>query len=722
MTRLCLRVAVGIPVFHGFDYLPAREGEVPPPGVRVRVPFGRAEKVGVVLVHRQQEEGGRRLRRIRAVLDDAPVLDDEALGLLEWVAGYYRHPIGQVLETALPGRLRHGESSELSGTTRWRLTATGAEEPEDAHRRAPVRRKLLAALAAEPEGLDTRRLQDLHRGYAAPLRVLRERGLVEGVQVLPVPDVPAVPAQITPNPEQHAAVEYLRARLAGYHCTLLHGVTGSGKTEVYRAVAREVLAGGGQVLVIVPEIGLVPQLRDRLAADASTRIATYHSERNPRQQYLTWLQAQAGQADIVIGTRSAVFLPFARLRLIVVDEEHDTSLKQQEGLRYHARDVAVYRAHRAGIPVVMGTATPSAETWQNVRTGKYGCLRLPNRTGQAAMPSTELIDTGFHPPVDGLSRPLLQAIRETLDRGEQVLLFLNRRGFAPVLYLPESHEPVSCPHCLVCMTYHRTREQALCHHCGFRLDARQIQERGATLLGQGTQRVEDRLQMEFPDCPILRMDRDHITRGGALERSLEQTRRGDYRIVIGTQMLCKGHDFPNVTLVGILDIDGQLFSPRLRASEELAQVLVQVSGRAGRGAKPGRVLLQTALPDHPLLHRLLQSGHEAWLEKLLSDRDRYGLPPFRHWALLRACHRSYEKAEAFLLAARPGLEATGVEVLGPTPSLMPKRGGMWRVQLLLAAAARTALGHSLDAWCREGIPDQPRGVDWSLDVDPLDIA
>ena len=649
------------------------------------------------------------------------MVDGAVLELMLWAARYYQHPIGQVVEAALPVRLRRGAAQNLSGATVWRLTESGRMEDPQAHRRAPARQALLSALQAHPEGLDRAQLRGVRRNFSAPLKALAARGLVEAELALPAPPSAPVPKEVAHNPEQRSAVRELRERLGAFSCTLLHGVTGSGKTEVYRAVIQTVLEQGGQALVMVPEIGLVPQVRDRLARDARTRLAIYHSGCTERERHLAWLQARDGQADIVIGTRSAVFLPFRDLRLIIVDEEHDPSYKQQEGFRYHARDVTVYRAHRAGIPVVLGTATPSIETWRNVQAGKYRQARLPTRAGRATLPDIEIVDVVRHPTTEGLSEPLMEALRETLDRGEQALLFLNRRGFAPVLYMPQDEAPAACPHCQVNLTYHQVRRQLRCHYCGFSQNAVPELERGAVPLGEGTQRVEHRLRAEFPGSPILRMDRDHIRGRRQLEDSLQQMRRGDFRIAIGTQMLCKGHDFPEVTFVGVINLDSQLFSPRLRAPERMAQTLVQVSGRAGRRLRPGRVMLQTCLPRHPVLLQLLHASYEEWLEALSAKRRQLGLPPYGHWALLLAQHRQYAKAEEFLQQARERLDGMpGVSALGPAPAMLPKQADYWRAQLLLQAASHKALERGIGSWL-EGAA-VPSGMRWSLDVDPLDIA
>ncbi len=722
MSDCCLHVAVVSPVRHGYDYLPPARGILPLPGMRVRVPFGaQRSQLGVVLEHRKQRDRNLKLKRVAQVLDDAPALAPELLDLMRWVSQYYQYPIGQVIESALPTQLRRLKAGAFIGVTLWRATEVGREENLADHRRARVRCAVLQDLQKHPQGRTIEQLRAKHRSPAAPLKALAERGLAEATFQLPQALPPAMPKEVRHNPQQRAAIKHFRTHLDAYSCSLLHGVTGSGKTEVYRAVIAAVLERGGQVLFIVPEIGLVPQLRDRLARDRHTRIAEYHSECTPRTQHLTWLLAQEGQVDIVVGTRSAVFLPFENLRLIVIDEEHDASLKQQEKFRYHARDVAIYRAHQANIPVILGTATPSIETWRNVQDGKYQHILLPNRAGSSRLPTTELIDVVRHPMTEGLSEPLMNALRETMDRGEQALLFLNRRGFAPVLLSPDKQTPQTCPKCDVCMTYHQNSRSLQCHHCGFRQSAGDLVERGAQLLGEGTQRVEEHLRSEFPGCPILRLDRDNIHRRGELERSLEQTRRGDWRIVIGTQMLCKGHDFPEVTLVGILNSDSQFFSPRLRAPEHLAQILVQVSGRAGRRTKAGRVLLQTCLPQHPMLQQLLQEDYDTWLNRLLEERKQRLLPPYGRWALWQARHEDYDTAESFLqeLAERIK-EMPGVDALGPAPALMPRHSGEWRAQLLLRARARPALERCMDA-CLEDLKP-PRGVRWWLDVDPLDIA
>ncbi len=721
MSEFCLHIAINAPVRHGYDYLPLPDEALPVPGVRVRVPFGRQMRLGIVQEIRSQSSHARELKPIAQVLDESPVLDSQILELLVWAAHYYRHPIGQVLAAALPARLRRGGSLEVSGMTRWQVTEQGRQEALDDHQRAPVRQAVLRALQEHPEGLGVAELQAVHKNYAVPLKALIQRQLVTLEVALPAPSSVPVPRDVPHSSAQLAVIDSLRQQLGAFSCTLLHGVTGSGKTEVYRAVIRTVLEQGGQALVLAPEIGLAPQLRERLAQDANTRVEVYHSQCTERERHLAWLRVQSGQTDLVVGTRSAVFLPFRDLRLIVVDEEHDPSFKQQEGFRYHARDVAVFRAHRGGFPVILGTATPSIETWRNAQAQRYQLLSLPTRVGSATLPDTEIIDLNQHSAPEGLSEPLLHALRETLDRGEQALLFLNRRGFAPVLYAPQQEGALACPHCSVYLTYHRSGQRLICHFCGYRQDAYPLLEQGAQLLGEGTQRVEERLQMEFPGEAILRLDRDNIRGRRALEENLQRMRRGDYSIIIGTQLLCKGHDFPNVTLVGIVNMDSQLFSPRLRAPERMAQVLVQVSGRAGRHRKPGRVLLQTALPHHPLLHQLLHESYEDWLARLMAERQRLGLPPYRHWALVQARHKDYAKAEKFLRDVKKRAEeVAGCVALGPAPALMRRQAGQWQVHLLLRSNSRKVLEQGLDQWLSQ--PRDTSRVRWTLDIDPLDIT
>jgi len=505
-------------------------------------------------------------------------------------------------------------------------------------------------------------------------------------------------------------------------------VTGSGKTEVYLDAIASAMAQGRQALVLVPEIGLTPQAVARFRARLGVPVAALHSGLADGERAAAWLAAARGEAPLVIGTRSAVFTPLARPGLVVVDEEHDASYKQVEGFRYHARDLAVVRARALGVPVVLGSATPSLESLANVDAGRYRALRLTRRAGAARTPSVEVLDLRGAKLDDGLAPRALAEIGAALDRGEQALVFRNRRGFAPVLLCHACGWHAECPHCERPMTLHAASAALHCHHCGLRrprpADCPSCHDRGLMAVGIGTQRLEAMLAQHFPRHQVLRVDRDSMRRKGAFEALLAGLADGRPAVLVGTQMLAKGHDLPNLTLVVLADVDGGLFSPDFRAPERLAQTIVQVAGRAGRADKAGRVLLQTHQPGHPLLARLLGGGYGAFALAELQERRALDLPPFGAHALLRAEARAQAPLDAFLGAARALFsDATAVAARGPLPAPMPRRAGMLRAQLVLESPRRgalhAALGARLDALhaLREA-----RAVRWSLDVDPIDFG
>jgi primosomal protein N' (replication factor Y) len=531
-----------------------------------------------------------------------------------------------------------------------------------------------------------------------------------------------------PTAAQARAVSAVAAA-AGFQAFVLRGVTGSGKTEVYIDLIERVVARGCQALVLIPEIGLTPQTLARLRGRLDARVVVSHSGLSDGERLEAWLAARDGTADIVIGTRSAVFIPLARPALIVVDEEHDPSLKQHEGFRYSARDLAVVRARRCGVPVVLGSATPSLETMLNVRRGRYVELVLPQRAGGAQPPAVRVVDLRGRRLVDGLSDSLCAAIEGVLGRGEQVLLFHNRRGFAPALLCHACGWLADCARCDTHMVLHREEDRLRCHHCAAERPVPDAcGQCGAGELhpvGLGTQRVSESLAGRFPTARIARVDRDSTRRKGALEGVLGRVRAGEVDVLIGTQMLAKGHHFPNVTVVGILDADAGLFAADFRASERMAQLLVQVAGRAGRGERPGEVLIQTHHPDHPLLVALIESGYEAFCAAALEERNAALLPPFSAMALLRADAVDRGAGEAFLEAARlAGVSlGTPARLLGPVPAPLERRAGRHRWHLLLEADARPALQAMLEAWLPLlGSLPEARRVRWSLDVDPLDLS
>ncbi len=725
-----VEVAVPSPLYRGFDYRLTPAMSTPAPGTRVLVPFGRQRLVGIVLaVKTHSEVSATRLKTVSEVLDPGPVLDSDLLRLLLWAARYYHHPVGETLATALPPGLRKARPLSVSETHLWQITATGREQaarcPPSAHRQ----REALDLLCRHPRGLSRQALPV----PLAVLKALHARGWIARLEV--AARAPAEVAPLSPTTsglrltaQQQHAVERLRASEGHFSCHLLEGVTGSGKTEVYLQAINPHLARGRQVLVLVPEIGLTPQLVQRFGERFAMPVCALHSNLSESQRLQAWREAAAGQAQLILGTRSALFTPLKNPGLIIVDEEHDGSFKQQEGLRYSARDLAVWRARQLNIPVVLGSATPSLESLYNVQQQRYQHLSLPQRAGDAQAPEMRLVDLRGQPMQGLLSERLMHTMRRHLHDQGQVLLFLNRRGFAPVLLCHACGWVADCPRCDARMTVHQRRGQLRCHHCG----AQRPVERfcpgcGSSELlgiGEGTERIEEALGEAFAEYPVLRIDRDTTRRKGSLEEALASAQSGRAPILLGTQMLAKGHHFPQVTLVAVLDADQGLFSSDFRAAERMAQLIVQVAGRAGRAERPGEVLIQTHHPDHPLLLQLIGQGYPAFAAAALKERQEVGLPPFTCMALLRAEASEAAHPRAFLeqaaaLAAQLGTPA--VQLWGPVSAPMERRAGRYRAQLLLQSAQRSDLQQLLNDWvARLDELKSARRVRWSIDVDPID--
>ena len=731
-----LRVALPVPLPRLFDYLPppGLEASAVAVGARLRVPFGQREVCGLVVGHGLAEPGVE-LRAALAAPDGAPLLQGELLASLRWLAAYLHAPLGEVLAAALPAALRRGEP--LPDITRhgWVLNEAGRTALAAMRAGKP---KALAGLLVDvrdEDGLDA-----TSPGWRTPLRALRERGLVERVAETGIAETGSgslsrgsgpdpVPSAFSPNTEQQVAIDAIRSA-EGFAPFLLDGVTGSGKTEVYLQAIADCLARGRQALVLVPEIGLTPQALARFRARLGVPVHALHSGLTDSERAATWLAAASGQARVIVGTRSAVFVPLPEAGLIVVDEEHDGSYKQFDGIRYHARDFAIVRARALAVPVVLGSATPSLETLHNAQSGRYALLRLRRRAGDARPPQVRVLDVRKRPLHAGLSEESLAAIRAALDAGGQVLVFRNRRGYAPVLLCHDCGWSAHCPRCSTperptAMTVHAHGKRLQCHHCGHRRPSPPACPDCASLAlqpqGNGTERIEAELQARFDAVPVIRIDRGSTGQRDGLQKHLDAlgNRPG---ILIGTQMLAKGHDLGNLVLVVVVGIDEGLFSADFRSGEKLAQLLIQVAGRAGRADRPGTVLLQTHHPEHPLLQTLVAGGYHAFADGELALREAAGFPPFAHLALLRAEAKRAELPLQFLQLAKTLLDGSAIEVHGPLPAPMPRRAGFVRSQLLLAAPARAALHAALDVAVPAlyGAPDARR-VRWSLDVDPLDL-
>ncbi len=715
-------MAVPAPFAEPLDYLPPLNADPPPVGARVRVPLARARTVGVVVAYAEQASvEARRLRRVQEVLDAEPLVPAELLELIRFTATYYRYPPGETLASVLPVPLRQGKPARAATPKRYRLRGEEAQVMRGAQQQ-----KLMAVLAES--GAAGVAYDDLDAGDRKRLRQFLERALIEPVPAAAPPSVR--PDALLPlNPAQQAAADEIIAAHGTYAAFLLEGVTGSGKTEVYLAAIRDVLKRGGQVLVLVPEIALTPQLIARFEASLGIVVAAYHSGLSDGDRLATWLAARSGDARVIVGTRSAVFLPLAQPGLIVVDEEHDASFKQQEGLRYHGRDLAVYRARELGIPVVLGSATPALESLANVNGGRYRKLVLPERAGMARAPAITLIDVRGQRFDAGLSNRLLATAKEHLDAGGQVLFFLNRRGFAPVVLCHACGDPIECKRCSARMTYHRGRDKLLCHHCGAQ---RPVPPRCPSCgepeqllgLGKGTERLEAVLAAHFPDVKMVRVDRDTTRRRGSLDEMMAAAASGEARILVGTQMLAKGHDFKALTLVAIVDADQGLYGIDFRAPERMAQLIVQVSGRAGRADRAGQVVIQTRQPEHPLFHDLLRGGYERFAARALAERQSEAMPPFGAQALITAQAGREDAVRDFLeKAAKVLRSAPNVRCLGPAPAPMLRRAGRFRYQLLLEAAERGTLHRALAGYYPRVLAlPEARRVRVALDVDPIDLS
>ncbi len=730
--RFILKVIINTPLRKTFDYLPhanINKSQLVP-GVRLRVPFGRSRDVtGILLqVSDKSELPHAKLKRVIAILDKTPVFPRQHLRFLLWACQYYHHPVGDVVLGTLPRLVRAGAALELSTLDYWQPVNCPKSDIAKLLKNSPKQRAILDYLSKTGKPVSPEDIGGHFKNWRGPLGQLQKKGLVRKIaQNESLAGTSASPP-FELNQEQKQAVKTIITCLDGYHAYLLNGITGSGKTEVYIRCIQEVISKDSQVLILLPEIGLTPQFVEHFKARLGIKVDVLHSGLTDRERLNTWLRAKEGRNSIVLGTRSAIWTPFKRLGLIIVDEEHDPSYKQQEGFRYSARDLALIKAHQTRIPVILGTATPSLESAYNVTLGKYHELHLPQRTGNARLPEILIQDIRGETMQDALSPFLLRIIGENIKKNEQTLLFLNRRGYAPVYMCHECGKMVQCPRCDIRMTYHKSDNQLSCHHCGHQRplpsQCPECGNRTMIEIGHGTQRLTETLEKFFPESRILRIDRDSTRRKGAMHSMLKDIQEGKVDILIGTQMLAKGHHFPGVTLVGIIDADHGLFSADYRASERMGQIIMQVSGRAGREEKPGKVIIQTHFPEHPLLKTLQAHDYSAFNCLLLKEREEAGLPPYSFQAMVRAEANKLEPVRRFLTEARNQFPHKGhpCEVFGPFVPPIEKRAGKYRMQLLIQACNRVQLGKVLQEWILE-IERLPasRKIRWSLDVDPQEM-
>ena len=723
-----VQIAIPSPLYGLFDYQ-WKHSQPIVPGLRVSVPFGRRSVTGVVVG--EIETSGvpeNKLRAVYKIYASEPVLPEDLMTLLQWASRYYHHPLGEVLSSALPTLLRQGKPAELIEQEFFRWVPETAEAQKI--KGAAVQQQLLDCLQ-ERQGqlVPAALLRTISPRWRSSLKSLIERGWVTTELISKVPENTAVGNAPVPLQEQVDAISAIQESLGSFQGFLLQGVTGSGKTEVYLRCIEEASKRGLQSLVLVPEISLTPQLMSRFEHRLSGCLVSLHSGLNDTERMQSWVCAAKGLADVVIGTRSSILAAMPRLGLIIVDEEHDGSLKQQDGFRYHARDMALMRARDRNCPVVLGTATPSFESLNNVRSGRLRELRLTRRAGDAVPPTLGLMDIRRRKLVEGMSDRLLDQIRAHLDDQGQVLVFINRRGFAPTLLCNDCGAAADCRRCDAHMTVHVRSNQLRCHHCGSERQMPTLCDSCSSpnldRVGYGTERISDALAEEFPEVPIARIDRDSTRRKGALEFQLNRAITGEARILVGTQMLAKGHHFPKLTLVCILDADRGLFGTDFRSLEHMGQLVVQVAGRAGREERQGSVLIQTRNPDNPMLQTLVTDGYESFANIAMDDRKVAELPPFSFMALVRAEAADAREAHAFLIQVAETLEVNkrgALDILGPAPAPMERLGGRFRAQLLLQSDKRSILNDSLTHLCTliDNLPGA-RKCRWSIDVDPVDL-
>lgn len=727
-----VRVAVPVYLYDCFDYsLSPEQYQQAEVGARVAISFGRQNLIGIIVEKIAPDapvDSSFKLKAITELLDDHAILDQKVLSLLTWSSQYYQFPIGEVMHSAIPTLLRQGKPYNLLART-WTLLDAHAE---DKIKRSERQQEAYKILKLHPTGTGEN-LLNLAGVETATLKALEKKGICRcDLTPQDFSPMPMSMAQmpLTANSDQKKAIDAVLKARKKYQAFLLDGLTGSGKTEVYLQIMQEVLKQGKQVLVLVPEIGLTPQTISRFQSRFHCHVALLHSGLNDSKRMQAWQAAQTGKASIILGTRSAIYTPLPNLGLIVLDEEHDLSFKQQEGFRYHARDVALYRGHLEQCPVVLGSATPSIESYALVKQGKMTVLELNQRAGTAVMPKIHILDLKVAQKQHGISQLLIGEMRKRLEKKEQVLVFLNRRGYAPVLICESCAWQAKCPHCDANFTVHHTPYQHLhCHHCGtiHRMPDQcpQCQHQELKSLGMGTAKVEENLNELFPHHEVIRVDRDSTSRVGSWQKIYDKIQKSEPAILLGTQMLAKGHHFPYVTLVAILDIDSGLLSVDFRAIERTAQLIVQVTGRAGRGEHKGDVFLQTLRPEHPLLNTLVNEDYRQFAKQTMKEREMAQMPPFRYAALIR-CESKDQKQNTEFLQQHAQLlrqdSENSIDIWGPIPAPMERKAGRYQSHMVLLSADRARLHYFIRHWWQNLLHTKPSSMKLNLDIDPQELS
>lgn len=725
-----VQVAVPVPFANTLSYLVPGE-QLPAVGARVVASVQRRPLVGVVTAHQVADADAGlpcdRLKPLDSILDDKAFLPLENLAFLRRVARYYLAPLGQVVATAMPNWFRR-LPARLPPAERWWRVARPLSEAEKRQLAGKAPRQWAIWQAVEQAGIILGKdLAGSHPQAASLCRALEKKGLLAAQDSCVLDNhQPAQPA-FTLTDGQQQALDTIQAQTK-FGVNLLDGITGSGKTEVYIRAIQQQLQRGRRVLVLVPEIGLTPQLFGEIGKRIGGRVAVLHSGLSDGARARVWQDARDGAVDVLVCTRSGIFAPMSKLGLIIVDEEHDNSFKQQDGLRYHARDLAVLRGQMENIPVILGSATPSFESLHNARQGRYHWLKLRQRTNKSSLPAIHLLDLQKKNVRAGLALEVMQRIEQEVDAGNQVLVFLNRRGWSPVMLCHDCGWLADCRHCDAKLTYHKRIHRLRCHHCDRHYPVPEFcpecGSQAVEAMGEGTEKLGDALATRLGAERVLRVDRDTVRSAAQWKNTLARIRTGAPCVMVGTQMLSKGHDFPNLTLVVVVNVDASFFSLDFRAPEKLAQLLVQVSGRAGRKDRPGEVLIQTHFPDHPLFQQLFRHGYEAFAEAELHQRAAAGFPPASSMAIVRARSRDTRRVEDFLQQLADALPADpAVAVMGPIPAPTFRKGDFYHMQLLFNSQQRPALRRLLrQLVALPAVKRTPAGLHWSLDIDPQELA
>ena len=724
MTEV-VKVSISNTLQADFDYF-SNEDDAILIGTRVLVPFRNSQRLGIISAIGKAQANTDKIKTIETVLDDEPIISQEILRLCQWVSQYYQAPLGEVLALAMPKKLRQGEKAELIRPDYFKLSHDLETTLNNLSNKALKQRELVNKLSQTP--LTQKQITAL--GYSNhQIKTLEKNSLITRFKRknTPPPCKKVNEDKLALNQEQAVAFDAIIQGLNHYSCFLLQGVTGSGKTEIYLQVIDKVLSKDKQVLFLVPEIGLTPQLVQRFKRRFNDTIVTLHSKLNDTERLQNWLLAREGIAKIIIGTRSAVFTQMPHLGLCIIDEEHDASLKQMESVHFSARETAMMRCHFNDIPIILGSATPSLESLYNAKQGKYKLLTLKQKAMNKHRTFYKLIDCRNKPLYHGITDELLSHIDRHLQLGNQVLVFLNRRGYSPVLMCHQCGYIKDCHKCDAHMTLHTIDNSMQCHHCGILKkvpkQCENCQSRELLPIGVGTQRVFDYLMSRFNHYKVLRIDKDETRKKYSLEEKLSEIESGNANLIIGTQMLAKGHHFPKLTLVAIIDIDSSLYSHDFRSLERMGQLVTQVSGRAGRASQPGEIIIQTHQPDNNELNLLLQKGYEYLANELLIQRQQTEFPPYSHLSLIRARAKTQKRVYHFLTNAKSLLQNQDIVILGPALAPLEKKGGYYRMQLLIKSKSRNILSQAMTK-LRAQLHRQKitNGIIWSIDIDPQDMS